>query len=561
MSSSASGSSRLWSAVRLRQLAFPLFIVFLVTPLLADSHARIVRLSYVDGDVEIDKGDGRGFNTAYMNMPVAHGWKLWARNGQAEAELEDGSSIRVTPDTIIAFTDLSLDSRGHRNTTVELQQGAAYFDIHRRDDDRFNLEIGRERVELVRSAHFRVDIHNGETEVAVLSGEVQVSNGSGGDVAVNKDETIRLYADDANRYYLAKGVDVENYDTWDNERTKGHDADFSSAAVGGNSANNGVTYGLSDLNAYGSYFYVPGYGYMWRPSSASLAWDPFGDGYWLSYPGSGYVFVSSYPWGWRPFRYGSWHFVNGRGWCWAPGSHWNSWHRVPPIRNVPPYYHHPEAPHHGPPVVAVNNGRPLSVPGRRMVIDNDALEHRRPPAFKVATGNVLRQRQSQTNAPTAGFASSTTANPSPVGSPGISGVETPRQIPPSAGSYHRWENSRDRRDADFDRARHAPQIGPSAVGSSSMPSSRSMAPPPSPSMPQHSPGPSSPLTRSEARPSGPSMSPRMEPHSSPHSMGPSPGMGSSRSAGPSVSSGGGGRASSGSHGGGSGGGRSGGNHR
>src|SRR4051812_10805163 len=101
MSSSASGSSRLWSAVRLRQLAFPLFIVFLfivflVTPLLADSHARIVRLSYDDGDVEIDKGDGRGFNTAYMNMPVAHGWKLWARNGQAEAELEDGSSIRVT---------------------------------------------------------------------------------------------------------------------------------------------------------------------------------------------------------------------------------------------------------------------------------------------------------------------------------------------------------------------------------------------------------------------------------------------------------------------------------
>src|SRR5436305_5626275 len=154
MSSLALGSSR---CVRV----FPAFLIFLclslAVPLLADSHARIVRLSYVDGDVEIDKGDGRGVNTAYMNMPVAHGWKLWARNGQAEAELEDGSSIRVTPDTIVAFTDLSLDSRGHRNTTVELQQGAAYFDIHRRDDDRFNLEIGRERVELVRSAHLRVD--------------------------------------------------------------------------------------------------------------------------------------------------------------------------------------------------------------------------------------------------------------------------------------------------------------------------------------------------------------------------------------------------------------------
>ncbi|PYY14826.1 MAG: hypothetical protein DMG61_08660 [Acidobacteria bacterium] len=273
MSSSALGSS---SSVRV----FSAFIVFLLlilaAPLMADSHARIVRLSYVDGDVELDKGDGRGFNTAYMNMPISHGWKLWARDGQAEAEFEDGSSIRLTPDTLIVFSDLSLDSTGGRNTSVELQQGTAYFDIRHRDQDGFHLVAGRDRIELSKTAHFRLSDDKHQVELAVLSGEVQVSNGSATEVAVRKGETIRLDDDDPGRYYLAKSVDVENYDTWDSERVKNHDEAVSSTALTG--TNNSLVYGLSDLSSYGDYFFVPGYGNMWRPASASLAWDPFADG-------------------------------------------------------------------------------------------------------------------------------------------------------------------------------------------------------------------------------------------------------------------------------------------
>src|SRR5437868_5338627 len=184
MSSTALRSSHLRSA--LRPLSFLFLIFVLAAPALADSHVRIVRLSYLDGDVELDKGDGRGFNTAYLNMPITHESKLWARDGQAEVEFEDGSSIRLTPDTIVAFNDLSLDNNGGRSTTVELQQGTAYFDIHRRDSDSFQLQFGREQVQLVKSARFRVEADKHEFEVAVMSGEVQVSTVSGPEVAVKK---------------------------------------------------------------------------------------------------------------------------------------------------------------------------------------------------------------------------------------------------------------------------------------------------------------------------------------------------------------------------------------
>ncbi|PYY15769.1 MAG: hypothetical protein DMG60_16810 [Acidobacteria bacterium] len=555
MSSSALGSS---SSVRV----FSAFIVFLLlilaAPLMADSHARIVRLSYVDGDVELDKGDGRGFNTAYMNMPISHGWKLWARDGQAEAEFEDGSSIRLTPDTLIVFSDLSLDSTGGRNTSVELQQGTAYFDIRHRDQDGFHLVAGRDRIELSKTVHFRLSDDKHQVELAVLSGEVQVSNGSATEVAVRKGETIRLDDDDPGRYYLAKSVDVENYDTWDSERVKNHDEAVSSTALTG--TNNSLVYGLSDLSSYGDYFFVPGYGNMWRPASVPLAWDPFADGYWLSYPGSGYVFVSSYPWGWAPYRYGSWQFVNGRGWCWAPGNHWNSWHTVPPVHNRPPNFHHPEVPHQGPPVIAVNNGIPTPVP-HRAVLDNDAFEHRWPHSVKEtnATGQILRQGQSQATLPASSFGSGSSGAPAtvvgtfPMSTGG--GRERVNQMPPAQSRTDALRDERmqrDQRNLDLVRARQASSQTTPAV--------------PSPSLGRQTPL-SSPATasHSEIHATSPAMNPRMESHNTPtrspamhmesRPMGPSPSMGSSRSSSPSFSGG------SMSHGSTGGGGHSSGNHR
>jgi hypothetical protein len=46
------------------------------------------------------------------------------------------------------------------------------------------------------------------------------------------------------------------------------------------------------------------------------------------------MWVSAYPWGWMPYRYGNWAFVSGYGWVWQPG-YWNSWYSVPRVVNPP----------------------------------------------------------------------------------------------------------------------------------------------------------------------------------------------------------------------------------
>jgi hypothetical protein len=122
---------------------------------------------------------------------------------------------------------------------------------------------------------------------------------------------------------LAKSIQEEPLDSWDKQAVEYHDQ-YSQSAKNGSP----FAYGLSDLNYYGAYTAVPGYGMMWQPYFTSAGWDPFMDGAWSWYPGTGYMFVSAYPWGWMPYRYGNWMMVPGMGWMWQPGN-WNTWSAVP----------------------------------------------------------------------------------------------------------------------------------------------------------------------------------------------------------------------------------------
>lgn len=73
-----------------------------------------------------------------------------------------------------------------------------------------------------------------------------------------------------------------------------------------------------ELSSYGRWRFVPGYGWAWRPHRVERNWVPFTVGFWRSTPW-GMFWVSSEPWGWAPYRYGSWRFEPRWGWFWVPG--------------------------------------------------------------------------------------------------------------------------------------------------------------------------------------------------------------------------------------------------
>ena len=294
------------------------------------SHARIVRLSLVQGDVQIDRNVGQGFEKAIENMPVTEGTTLRAGDdGQAEVELEGGTVVRVAPQSEIGFPELSLSSAGKKITTIAVNGGTAYFHVHHNAKDELTLALPGRRIALDRSAHFRVNVLPEETQLAVFDGHVKLT-GEGETTTVKKNETATLPAD-GSQVQIAKGVPSQPEDAWDNSRTQYEQEYASNSGYG--SAYSSYS-GWGDLNYYGGWYSFPGYGMLWQPYNAYSGWSPFTNGAWCWYPSFGWTWVSGYPWGWLPYRHGTWVSVPGWGWAWQPGF-WNAWYTVPHVVHAP----------------------------------------------------------------------------------------------------------------------------------------------------------------------------------------------------------------------------------
>lgn len=324
--------------------------VLVALPALADSQARIVRLSDVQGSVQMDKNTGVGFERAFLNLPITQGAQLQTRgNGRAEIEFEDGSTLRLGPDSKVEFSTLGLNDSGKRISVINLVEGIAYISWIDKNDV-FTLNFSNEKVELDRPAHIRVETLPTLSKFAVFKGEVEVS-GPSGKVIVSKKKMATFGANAEDKYTLAK-LQEEPLDSWDKEAVDYHQQ----YAAKNNSSPYG--YGFSDLGYYGSYQTIPGYGLMWQPYFTGVGWDPFMNGAWSFYPGFGFMYASAYPWGWLPYRYGSWMFVPGFGWMWQPGF-WNSWVGVPRYTGtLPTGFHPPLAPTGTVHTVVVGKGAP-----------------------------------------------------------------------------------------------------------------------------------------------------------------------------------------------------------
>ena len=323
----------------------------LALPALADSQARIVRLSDVQGSVRIDKNTGLGFENAFLNLPITQGTQLETRgSGRAEIEFEDGSTVRLAPDTRVEFSTLGLSDSGQRISVVNLVEGMAYVNWLGKSDA-FTLNFSREKVELDHPAHIRVETSPSLSKFAVFKGEVIV-DGPSGKVTVDKKKMATFDGDADDKYTLAK-LEESPLDSWDKQAL-----DYHQQYAKNNSSPYG--YGYSDLNYYGGFQNIAGYGMMWQPFFTGIGWDPFMDGAWSWYPGYGYTYVSAYPWVWLPYRYGNWLFVPGFGWMWQPG-YASMWNTVPRYTATTAVRVHPLiAPSGTVHTVAVGRGGPVT---------------------------------------------------------------------------------------------------------------------------------------------------------------------------------------------------------
>jgi hypothetical protein len=311
--------------MKLRLAPTMAFVLAAAAGVLAESHVRIVRLSYINGQVQTDRATGGGLERAILNTPITQGVRIVTGNdGLAEVEFENESALRIAENSEIQFLALSMNEYGAKTNEIDVVKGVVYLDA-RSKGDIYRLKTGDSTFLVQRDTQLRLSANGDQTLVSVFKGNVELADQSQM-VNVKRKETITVDRTNPLEYKIATGAEALPTDAWNQER------EAYQQAYANNPGNPGprAGYGLQDLNYYGSFFMANGYGYVWQPygfANSMLGWDPYSSGAWIFCPGLGYSFASQYPWGWLPYHYGSWAFLKGVGWAWIPGGGYsNGWY-------------------------------------------------------------------------------------------------------------------------------------------------------------------------------------------------------------------------------------------
>lgn len=359
----------------LRKLLPFLFLAFLLTLSLGvptasadSSHARIIRVSVVTGDVRFatqTHGDpladsSADWQTAQLNLPVRQGYVLATDNGRAEVEFENGTLAFLKENTVLQFYDLSLKD-GALITRLVLRQGSASFHVNPVEGDYFSVTGGDFTVEAGSRATFRLDNFDDGSTVEDLVGHVTVLH-QDDTTPLAKGQSLSMRAGNESSVSFGRVPEQDEFDRW----VSGQVDTVSTATSAALQYTNSPYYaaGFGSLYSYGSWFNCGGYGYGWRPFGAGYGWSPFTDGQWIWDPGFGWTWDSFQPWGWAPYHYGGWLFDSGcGGWFYsAPLLYGYGYGFYPggPIRRRPPV-HAPRPVFHGATAVFVRNNNTVGI--------------------------------------------------------------------------------------------------------------------------------------------------------------------------------------------------------
>lgn len=330
------------------------------------SHARIIRLSLVQGDVRYARethGDpladtNAGWETAELNLPIRQGYVVATNNGRAEVEFENGAMAFLKENTVLQFFDLSLKD-GALTTRLVLLQGSASFYVNPAQGDYFSVTGGDFTVEANGRSTFRVDNYSDGSTVADERGRLTILHNDQ-TTRLDKGQSLSMKAGDELSVNVGRVPAEDEFDQW----VSGRVDSVATATTAALQYTNSPYYapGFASLYSYGSFSNCGGYGYGWRPFGAGFGWSPFTDGQWVFDPAFGWTWVSFQPWGWAPYHYGGWLFDSGcGGWFYSPPSYYGYYPgigRRPPKRVNPPHpiYHPATA------VFVRNNGKVGFVP-------------------------------------------------------------------------------------------------------------------------------------------------------------------------------------------------------
>jgi hypothetical protein len=286
------------------------------------SHARVVRLSLVQGEVKVSRTGGAtdasaqnlAWEQAMINLPIREGFVVATGQGRTEVEFESGAAAYLAENSVLKFTELAL-SGGSRITRLTLTQGTATIFANPSHQDSFVVKTPALEVALTKKGQIRLDTYDDGTTVSALRGAADVLS-TAGTTHITKGQSLSLRTANPNNVSIATIPKNDEWDRWVADREESVQSTYSYAQEHLYSPD--YQPGIAELSVYGTWVSYGGYTNCWHPRGVGYGWRPFSSGRWSFYPGFGWTWISAEPWGWLPYHYGGWVYSPVYGWLWVP---------------------------------------------------------------------------------------------------------------------------------------------------------------------------------------------------------------------------------------------------
>ncbi|HSK72154.1 MAG TPA: DUF6600 domain-containing protein [Pyrinomonadaceae bacterium] len=285
--------------------------------------ARVARISFLRGDVQIRRPDNQDWERATQNLPLVEGDEIaTSKNGRIEIQFDRDTYLRLAENSYLKI--LNLKDEG---IALSLPQGTLSVRLLNFDKDRgyFEIDAPQTTIAVQKEGMYRVDAGDD------FSHEVRVSAMEKGEARVYSQNSAVTLRDGRTARVFIRGnyagesdmVDAslyaDEFETWsldrdaiiakrlrDSHYDKYYDRDI---------------YGAEDLSEHGEWIYTRKYGYVWRPFSNTVSryadWSPYRYGHWRWIPPYGWTWVNDEPWGWATYHHGRWVYDDGY-WLWTP---------------------------------------------------------------------------------------------------------------------------------------------------------------------------------------------------------------------------------------------------
>ena len=145
--------------------------------------ARVARISYISGDVQIRRADSREWEKAVQNLPIVEGDEIaTAGNALLEIQLNKDSYLRLSQNSYLKF--LNLKDEG---IAVSLSEGILSARLFEFDKDKqyFEIDAPGTTVAVRKAGLYRVDAQDARSREKAVR------------VTVNSDGEARIYSTNA----------------------------------------------------------------------------------------------------------------------------------------------------------------------------------------------------------------------------------------------------------------------------------------------------------------------------------------------------------------------------